>query len=132
MGAGPIGVNLTERMTLFVAEVVVNPSPKVSELYPKVGRGNGARWQLGQKSVQSQENPLPPRAGEGRIPENACSVPSLPSPACGGGLGWGVQSIPVLTLNERPLPLTPPARGGASKHGAFQLLGKAQDLRGEN
>jgi hypothetical protein len=71
------------------------PSPCLPELYPKVGRGNGARSQLGQKSVQSEENPLPPSRGRARV---------------------GGQSIAVLTLNERPLPLTPPARGGASKH----------------
>jgi hypothetical protein len=62
-----MGVKLTERMPFPVAEVIVSSSPKVSELYPKVGRGNGARWQLGRKSVQSQADPLPPLRGRARV-----------------------------------------------------------------
>ena len=59
---------------------------------------------------------------DGSLAKEALRARQIPSPRCGGGLGWGGQSIAVPTFNEPPLPLPPPARGGANNAAKAPLI----------
>ena len=47
----------------------------------------------------------------------------VPSPACGGGSGWGANQMRGLHPGNTPLPLTPPARGGETDSRACPSFG---------